>query len=246
MVRRAVRAVRSGIGVAADRTEPHHRRPAPESQRRFHPRAAAHDDAARGDGAHQVVELPFDRREVVENVGVVVLQVVDDEGARPVVHELRALVEERGVVLVGFDDEVAPPPELPRSAEAGRNAADQPTGLAARAFQDPRDEARHRGPCRGCPPPRSRGGREALDGRATRGRFVVEPLVSMYSTAGLPRLKAFPTMTRSGAGRRCSARYPSRTGMRPPPASRSWAGTGRCPSPPPRAPARARCTRGGP
>ena len=56
-------------------------------------------------GAHQVVELALDRGEVGIDVGVVEFEVVEDRGARPVVHELGALVEERGVVLVGLDHE---------------------------------------------------------------------------------------------------------------------------------------------
>ncbi|MNC91112.1 hypothetical protein D3C83_73080 [compost metagenome] len=51
------------------------------------------------------MELALDGREVVEDVGVVELQVVQDRGARAVVDELAALVEEGGVVFVGFDDE---------------------------------------------------------------------------------------------------------------------------------------------
>ena len=77
-------------------------------------------------GAHEVVELALDRGQVVEDVGVVELEVVEDRGARPVVDELAALVEERGVVLVGLDHErrrrVA---EARRDAEVERHAADQ-------------------------------------------------------------------------------------------------------------------------
>jgi hypothetical protein len=43
------------------------------------------------------------RGQVVEDVGVVELQVVQDGRARAVVDELAALVEEGGVVFVGFD-----------------------------------------------------------------------------------------------------------------------------------------------
>ena len=82
--------------------------------------------AARRHGAHQVMELALDRRQVVEDVGVVELEVVEDRGARPVVDELAALVEEGGVVLVGLDHErrgrVA---EARRDAEVERHAADQ-------------------------------------------------------------------------------------------------------------------------
>ncbi len=51
------------------------------------------------------MELGFDRGEIGEDVRVVEFEVVQNRGARPVVDELRALVEERGVVLVGFDHE---------------------------------------------------------------------------------------------------------------------------------------------
>jgi hypothetical protein len=54
-----------------------------------------------------VVELPLDGGQVVEDVGVVELQVVQDGRARAVVDELAALVEEGGVVFVGFDHERA-------------------------------------------------------------------------------------------------------------------------------------------
>ena len=55
----------------------------------------------------QQVKLPLDRADVGIDVRVVVLEVVQYRGARPVVHELGALVEERRVVLVRLDHEVA-------------------------------------------------------------------------------------------------------------------------------------------
>jgi len=64
-----------------------------------------HQAPARRHRAHEVVELGLDRRQVGKDVGVVVFQVVEHGSAWPVMHELAALVEERGVVLVGFDDE---------------------------------------------------------------------------------------------------------------------------------------------
>ena len=88
-------------------------------------------------GAHQVVELALDRRQVVEDVGVVVLEVVQHRSARPVVDELAALVEEGGVVLVGFDHKGGSGAGSGRDAEIQRNAADQKAGIAARMLQDP-------------------------------------------------------------------------------------------------------------
>ena len=94
--------------------------------------------------AHQVMELPLDRREVVEDVGVVELQVVQHRRARPVVDELAALVEEGGVVLVGLDHERRRPsprrtriPQPGRNAEIRRDPADQETGLEPCAIEDP-------------------------------------------------------------------------------------------------------------
>ena len=63
------------------------------------------------------------------DVRVVVLDVVDHERARPVVNELGALVEERGVVLVRFDDEVLRAAEPRGDPEIARDSADQESGL---------------------------------------------------------------------------------------------------------------------
>jgi hypothetical protein len=59
--------------------------------------------ALAGNGAHQMVELLLDGIQVIENIGVVEFQIVEDGGARRVMDELGALVEEGGVVFVGFD-----------------------------------------------------------------------------------------------------------------------------------------------
>jgi hypothetical protein len=95
------------------------------------------DAAARRNGAHQVVELGLDRRQVGKDVGVVELEVVEDRGARAVMHELRALVAEGGVVLVGLDHEEGRLGQPRRHAEVLRHAADQEAGIEARVFQHP-------------------------------------------------------------------------------------------------------------
>jgi hypothetical protein len=51
------------------------------------------------------MELALDGRQVIEDVGVVELQIVQNGRARTVVDELAALVEKGRVVFVGFDDE---------------------------------------------------------------------------------------------------------------------------------------------
>ena len=104
-VRLAARAQHAGRFLAA--AEALHLAPAAHREDALERFVARVDDepAARRHGAHEVVELALDRGEVVEDVGVVELEVVEDRRARPVVDELAALVEERGVVLVGLDHE---------------------------------------------------------------------------------------------------------------------------------------------
>ena len=63
------------------------------------------DQAFAGHGANQVVELGLNRPQTVEDVGVIVLQVVDDERSWSVVDELGASIKVGRVVLVGFDHE---------------------------------------------------------------------------------------------------------------------------------------------
>ena len=88
--------------------------------------ARVDDDAAvRRHRAHEVMELRLDGGQVGEDVRVVELEVVQHGGARAVVHELAALVEEGGVVLVGFHDEVGAGAQARGHAEILRHAADQ-------------------------------------------------------------------------------------------------------------------------
>ena len=98
--------------------------------------AAVHDEPpVRRHRAHEMMELRLDRREVGEDVGVVELEVVEDRGARPVVDELRALVEERRVVLVGLDDEeraVGEPRGHAESSAARRRSGSPARGPRAR------------------------------------------------------------------------------------------------------------------
>src|SRR3546814_8727272 len=58
-----------------------------------------------------------------------------DRHQRPVVDELAALVEEGGVVFVGFHDELASATDPRGDAEILRHAADQETRLAAGGLQ---------------------------------------------------------------------------------------------------------------
>ena len=51
------------------------------------------------------MKLLLDGLEIVVDVGVIEFEVVEDQRACAVVDELGALVEERRVVFIGFDDE---------------------------------------------------------------------------------------------------------------------------------------------
>src|SRR5262249_5264913 len=63
------------------------------------------DQAVRRQRAHEMMELRLDCREIRKDIGVVELQIVEYRGARRVVQELGALVEERRVVFVSFHHE---------------------------------------------------------------------------------------------------------------------------------------------
>ena len=96
------------------------------------------------------MELRLDRCQVGKDVGMVELEVVEDRGAREVVDELAALVEERGVVLVGLDDKQRRRPragatEPGRHAEVLRHAANQEAGRQPRMVEDAGQHRRGRG-----------------------------------------------------------------------------------------------------
>ena len=135
---------RRPVGAVAD---PFHRGPAPHREDLLEVAlpGPGHDPAAGGHDAHHVVELALHVGEVAEDVGVVELQVVQHERARAVVQELRALVEEGGVVLVGLDDEQPPraaPADAGDGVEVARHAADEEARVESGGVQDHRD---HRG-----------------------------------------------------------------------------------------------------
>jgi hypothetical protein len=125
-------------------------------------------------GAHQVVELALDRGQVVKDVGVVELQVVQHGGARAVMHELAALVEEGGVVFVGFDHERRGPRQAWRPGRTHRNSgARRPPESPAAARPGPasRPASRWWWSCRACRPPPAHGGPAARARPATAGRW---------------------------------------------------------------------------
>src|ERR1700722_2387269 len=93
-----------------------------------------------GHGAQQLVELAADRSHVRIDIRVIVFQIIEDRGARTVMHEFGALVEKRRVVLVRFDDEERGPAQAGAGVKIAGHAADQVTGFKARVFEDPREQ----------------------------------------------------------------------------------------------------------
>ncbi len=89
---------------------------------------------------HEAAEGQRHRREVRVDVGVVELDVVDDGDVGQVLQELGGLVEERAVVLVAFDHEVAALPDAIAGsvlAEVARDAADEHARIEAAMGQQP-------------------------------------------------------------------------------------------------------------
>ena len=77
--------------------------------------------------ARSGVELALDRGNVRENVGVVVLDVIDYQGVWAVMYKLGALVKKCRVVLVCLDDKIVGIPQPRRRTEIGWNSANQKT-----------------------------------------------------------------------------------------------------------------------
>jgi hypothetical protein len=97
------------------------------------------DYAVARDDANDMRERAEHVVEVTEDIGVVELAVVHREHVRQVLDELAALVEERGVVFVAFDDEgAALLTGIGRVREVARDAPDEPAGLSTVGLQQDR------------------------------------------------------------------------------------------------------------
>src|SRR5580704_18941950 len=93
--RRAFRDVRTPIEARVVETESLARRPAAHLQGggELAVLAVYEETSGARHGAQQLIELAPDRRHVRINIRVIVLQIVENRGARTVVYELGALVE---------------------------------------------------------------------------------------------------------------------------------------------------------
>ncbi len=207
--------VRPELGhPAVGHTEPLEPRPAaaPEDARERGVRAVRHDQARARQRAHEVMKLRLDRRQVGKDVDVVELEVGQDRGARAVVHELRALVEERGVVLVGLDhEEVRAGPR--RALEIARDAADQEPGRRPACSRIQASIAVV--VVLPCVPATASTCRPASTCSASHCGPEVNgaPRSRISSMSGLPRVTTLPTTHRSGLSAIWSAAKPSRSSM---------------------------------
>ena len=88
-----------------------------------------------------MMELFFDRGDVGVDVGVVELEIVEDHRPRPVMHELRAFVEESGVVFVGLDHEERSLTKSGTDAEIVGHTTDEKTRRQPCALENPGEHA---------------------------------------------------------------------------------------------------------
>jgi hypothetical protein len=87
-----------------------------------------HDQARGGHRPYEMMELTFDSLDVRVNVRMVKLEIIEDDGPRAVVNELRTLIKESRVVLVRLDDEERALAKTRTDTEIVRNAANQKPG----------------------------------------------------------------------------------------------------------------------
>ena len=154
-----------------------YRRPAAHFEHGFQVGIAGTDDGqpVARENAHQVVKLPLDRVQIVEDVRMIELEIVQYQAARTVVQELTALVEEGGVVFVGFDDEERRRAETGRDAEVPGQAADQETGLEPGLLEDPGQQAGRGGLAVGAGHGQHPAFAQQMFGQPLRTGDVVEP-----------------------------------------------------------------------
>src|SRR4029077_15149931 len=124
---------------AVVRPESVYRSPATAGQHPFYDRIAAVDDESSrpGHDSHEMMELRLDRSKILEDVGMIELDIVQNCDGRSVVHHLGALVEESGVVLVGFAHEEIPLAQPRGHIEVQRYTADEKAGGEPGVLEDP-------------------------------------------------------------------------------------------------------------
>lgn len=119
-------------------------RTVPDVQERRHAGIVAigQQQAVPRDEVEEAPESELDIRERTEDVGMVHLQVVQQGDFGEVVDELAAFVEERGVILVAFQDEPRRVGEPRALTQVGRDTADEERGIQSGALEHPGEQRR--------------------------------------------------------------------------------------------------------
>ena len=99
-------------------------------------------EAVFGDDVQQLAERFLDGSQVGVDVGMIELDVVEDDQFGKVVEELAAFVSKGSVVLVSLQHPEIAPAVVTAPGEINRNPADEPAGLEAALFQQ---EGQHGG-----------------------------------------------------------------------------------------------------
>ncbi len=103
------------------------------------------DQSVGGNEPQQQLKRLLEVVQRTEDVGVVELQIVENELLRLVVEELGTFVEEGGVVLVAFGDEAVALAFVATRPQILGNASDQKTRIASCFTEHPCEQSRRRG-----------------------------------------------------------------------------------------------------
>ena len=173
-----------------------------------------HDASAARDQIHQALECRLNGIEVFVNVGMIEFDRSENDGVGKVVQEFRTLVEEGGVVLVAFEDEVLALAEMKARSEIFSNAADQERGIAVQRDERSRRASTLSSSCRAFrrrPILLSRARNSSCSNCGSEQNGM--RWSRMCSSSALPREMALPTTTKSGFGSRFFASNGWATGM---------------------------------
>src|SRR5580704_578403 len=96
------------------------------------------DAAAARDEIHQPLKGRFHGVEVFVNICVIKFDRSQNDGVGKIMQKLWALVEESGVILIAFEDEVFALSQLKAAAKVFRDAANQERRLQAGSMKNPR------------------------------------------------------------------------------------------------------------
>ena len=77
---------------------------------------------------NQLAECPLNRREIGKDVGMIKLEIIQDDSIGKVVDKFAALIKKRCVILISFDDKMRPGPEPRPRPKICWNPANQKSG----------------------------------------------------------------------------------------------------------------------